>query len=336
MSNTLLHVEDLSVGFRLDQGTVAVTDSVSFDIYEGEVFGLAGESGCGKTITALALLRLLPKPGSVILSGKILFKGTDILTLTLPQLRDFRGREISMIFQEPSAALNPLLPVGKQMHELFEYHRAADRPAERIREILNRVGFPDPDRILNSYPHELSGGMLQRIMIAMAVVLRPSLIIADEPTTALDVTVQAQIMELLYEMQQAAGTSVLLITHNLCLIAQYAKRIAIMYAGRIVESGECGVFLDKPLHPYSQGLLRALPDLRSDDPTLFPIPGQVPQPIDYASGCRFIDRCPHAFAPCKNKPPLFSAQNRLVACYLYENETHSDDHGASENREKAL
>ena len=336
MSNPLLHVEDLSVGFRLDRGTVAVTDSVSFDIDEGEVFGLAGESGCGKTITALALLRLLPKPGSMILSGKILFKGTDVLSLSLPQLRDFRGREISMIFQEPSAALNPLLPVNKQMHELFEYHQTADNPAERIREILNRVGFPDPDRILNSYPHELSGGMLQRIMIAMAVVLRPSLIIADEPTTALDVTVQAQIMELLYEMQQATGTSVLLITHNLCLIAQYAKRIAIMYAGRIVEYGECGVFLDKPLHPYSRGLLRALPDLRSDDPTLVPIPGQVPQPIDYASGCRFIDRCPYAFAPCKNNPPLYSAQNRLVACYLYENATGSDARGASGNREKAL
>ena len=209
--------------------------------------------------------------------------------------------------------------------------RLADNPVQRIREILSRVGFPDPDRILNSYPHELSGGMLQRIMIAMAIVLRPSLIIADEPTTALDVTVQAQIMELLYEMQQATGTSVLLITHNLCLIAQYAKRIAIMYAGRIVESGECGVFLDKPLHPYSRGLLRALPNLRSEDPTLIPIPGQVPQPIDYASGCRFIDRCPHAFARCKNKPPLFSIQNRLVACYLYEN-----DHGTSENPEKVL
>lgn len=319
MSNPLLHVEDLSVGFRLDQGTVAVTDSVSFDIDEGEVFGLAGESGCGKTITALALLRLLPKPGSVVLSGKIFFKGTDVLSLPLPRLRDFRGREISMIFQEPSAALNPLLPVNKQLQELFEYHRSPENPGQRIREVLNRVGFPDPDRILDSYPHELSGGMLQRIMIAMAVILRPSLIIADEPTTALDVTVQAQIMELLYDMQQATGTSVLLITHNLCLIAHYAKKIAIMYAGRIVESGECGVFLDRPLHPYSQGLLRALPDLRSNQPALVPIPGQVPQPADYVQGCRFIDRCPHKFAPCGNKPPLFSAHNRRVACFLYDN-----------------
>ena len=317
----LLIIEDLSIGFTSDQGTVPVTDAVSLKIEKAQAFGLAGESGCGKTITALAILRLLPKPGAKILSGKILFKGVDILTIPIDQLRDIRGREISMIFQEPSAALNPLLPIKTQLFEVFNYHKVKDDPIKRVREVLNRVGFPDPDRVLDAFPHELSGGMLQRIMIAMALMLRPALIIADEPTTALDVTVQAQVMELLFEMQRDTGTSVLLITHNLSLIAHYTKKIAIMYAGRIAETGDSDVFLDKPLHPYSQGLLKALPDLRSNTRKLEPIAGQVPRPVDYVQGCRFFDRCPHAFSACKNKPPLFSVQGRLVACFLYEKES---------------
>lgn len=317
MNNLLLRVENLSIGFRGREGTVAVTDAVSFDIAEGEVFGLAGESGCGKTITALSILRLLPVPGALVLGGDIVFKGRSILSLALPELRDLRGKEISMIFQEPAAALNPLIRVRQQLFELFAYHKAGDNPETRVLEVLRRVGFPDPARILNAYPHELSGGMLQRIMIAMAVILRPSLIIADEPTTALDVTVQAQIMELLCEMQRETGTSVLLITHNISLIAQYANRVAIMYAGRIVEHADCGVFFDKPLHPYSQGLLRALPDLHDGAPAIEPIPGQVPQPVDYVEGCRFVDRCRFAFETCVNRPPLFNTEGRAVACFLY-------------------
>jgi peptide/nickel transport system ATP-binding protein len=317
LSDPLLHVENLSIGFTGEDGTVPVTDAVSFDIDEKEIFGLAGESGCGKTITALAVLRLLPRPGARVLSGEITFKGRSLLSLTMQELREVRGREISMIFQEPSAALNPLLRIRKQLFELFEYHSTPDDPSARVREVLRRVGFPDPDRILDAYPHELSGGMLQRVMIAMAVVLRPSLVIADEPTTALDVTVQAQIMELLGEMQRETGTSVLLITHNLSLIAQYANRVAIMYAGRIVEHGDCSVFFDKPLHPYSRGLLRALPDIYAGVPTIEPIPGQVPQPRDYAPGCRFSDRCPFAFEPCKNRPDLEDVEGRMVACFLY-------------------
>jgi oligopeptide/dipeptide ABC transporter ATP-binding protein len=319
LNKVLLHVENLSIGFKGPAGTVPVTDGVSFDIYEGEVFGLAGESGCGKTITALSVLRLLPVPGARVLSGDIVFKGRSVLSLDAPGLRDVRGREISMIFQEPSAALNPLLRIKKQLFELFDYHKAIDDPGKRVLEVLSRVGFPDPGRILNAYPHELSGGMLQRVMIALALILRPSLIIADEPTTALDVTVQAQIMELLCEMQRETGTSVLLITHNLSLIAQYANRLAIMYAGRIVEYGDCGVFFDKPLHPYSRGLIGALPDLRAGTPKIEPIPGQVPQPRDYAGGCRFADRCRFAFDACKNRPPLETAEGRAVACFLYGN-----------------
>ena len=321
MNNPLLHVENLSIGFKGQTDVVPVTDAVSFDIYEGEVFGLAGESGCGKTVTALSVLRLLPVPSARVLSGDIVFKGKSILSFSAPELRDLRGKGISMIFQEPSAALNPLVRIKKQLFESFEYHKVTDDPLKRILEVLKRVGFPDPDRILNAHPHELSGGMLQRIMIAMAVVLRPPLIIADEPTTALDVTVQAQIMELLAEMQRETGTSVLLITHNLSLIAQYANRVAIMYAGRIVEYGDCGVFFGKPLHPYSQGLLRALPDLRAGTAKIEPIPGQVPQPVDYAEGCRFADRCRHIFDACKNRPPLEYVEGRAVACFLYGNKT---------------
>ena len=289
--------------------------TVSFDIYEGEVFGLAGESGCGKTITALSILRLLPVPGARVLSGDIVYKGESVLSLDASRLRDLRGRAISMIFQEPSAALNPLLRIKKQLFEIFDYHKVSETPEKKVNEVFCRVGFPDPGRILNAYPHELSGGMLQRVMIAMAIVMRPSLIIADEPTTALDVTVQAQIMELLCEMQLETGTSVLLITHNLSLIAQYANRVAIMYAGRIVEYGDCRIFFDKPLHPYSRGLIGALPDLHASVPKIEPIPGQVPQPSDYAAGCRFIDRCPFAFDACVNKPPLDTARGRAVACF---------------------
>lgn len=321
MNNPLLHVENLSIGFGDQSGVVAVTDAVSFDIYEGEAFGLAGESGCGKTITALSVLRLLPVPDARILSGDIVYKGQSVRSFSAPQLHDLRGKEISMIFQEPSAALNPLVRIKKQLFESFEYHKVNDDPQKRILEVLDRVGFPDPGRILNAYPHELSGGMLQRIMIAMAVVLRPSLIIADEPTTALDVTVQAQIMELLCEMQRETGTSVLLITHNLSLIAQYADRVAIMYAGRFVEYGDCKVFFNKPLHPYSRGLLAALPDLHAQTPKIEPIPGQVPRPADYAKGCRFADRCRFVFDTCKNRPPLECIEDRMVACFLYGNKT---------------
>jgi oligopeptide/dipeptide ABC transporter ATP-binding protein len=316
-SPPVLAVENLSIGFTTGRGVVRVTDNVSFTINQGEVFGIVGESGCGKTITALSILRLLPKPAARVLSGAIAFNGKPVFSMTLPELRELRGKSISMIFQEPAAALNPLMRIRQQLFELFEYHNVDDAPETRVIEVLKRVGFREPGRILNAYPHELSGGMLQRVMIAMAVMLKPSLIIADEPTTALDVTVQAQIMELLCEMQRETGTSVLLITHNLGLIAHYANRVAVMYAGRIVECGDCGVFLDLPLHPYSRGLINALPDLKKETLSLEPIKGQVPQPEDYVDGCRFYDRCPQAFDACRATPSLAPEQGRDVACFLY-------------------
>lgn len=314
-------MEDLTVAFETDKEDIEITDKVSFKIYAGEVFGLVGESGCGKTVTALSLLKLLPMPGGKILSGRVQLNGKEILSLSPEQVRDVRGRDITMIFQEPAAALNPLLTVEKQLMECFDYHTFDGDKTKRIQELLQHVGFPDPHRILAAFPHELSGGMLQRVMIAMALIMKPDLIIADEPTTALDVTVQAQIMELLVEMKREMEMSILLITHNLGLIAQYADRLAVMYAGRIVEESDIEAFLDQPLHPYTKGLLDALPKLTSSKPEMVPIPGQVPQPSEYETGCRFRERCPYAFDSCTKKPGLFSiSENQKVACFLYQQE----------------
>jgi len=318
----LIEVKDLTVAFESEGEDVEITDRVSFQIYPGEVFGLVGESGCGKTVTALALLKLLPMPGGKILSGSVRLKGKALHALPPEEIRHVRGSAISMIFQEPAAALNPLLTVRTQLMECFEYHEFNGDRVKRVRELLHRVGFPDPERILAAFPHELSGGMLQRVMIAMALIMGPGLIIADEPTTALDVTVQAQIMELLVEMKRQTQTSILLITHNLGLIAQYADRLAVMYAGRIVEESGVDDFLADPLHPYTRGLLAALPKLTTERSELVPIPGQVPQPRDYESGCRFRKRCEAAFAACMAKPRLFDhGKQHHVACFLYDPET---------------
>jgi oligopeptide/dipeptide ABC transporter ATP-binding protein len=315
----LLAVEGLTVRFETEDGTAEVIDHVSFEILPGEIFGLVGESGCGKTVTALALLKLLPAPIAAITAGRAILQGTDILSLPPERMRHVRGKAISMIFQEPAAALNPLLNVKSQLMECFDYHEFAGDKEKRVRDLLQRVGFPDPQRILASFPHELSGGMLQRVMIAMALIMQPELIIADEPTTALDVTVQAQIMELVVEMQKEFKTSILLITHNLNLIAQYANRLAVMYAGRIVEQSGLDTFLRNPLHPYAHGLLNALPDLNAEQPQLTAIPGYVPQPKDYEPGCRFRERCPRAFERCVHKPELLKVDTaHEVACFLYE------------------
>jgi len=320
LNNTvLLEVKDLTIGFQSGDEIISITDSISFTIHKGEIFGLVGESGCGKTVTALSILRLLPKPGAVIQSGSIVLQGTDLLSLSPDKMQRFRGSEISMIFQEPAAALNPLLTIRKQLMETFQYHTSKEAPMDRINTLLKRVGFASPTRVLQSYPHELSGGMLQRVMIAQALMLKPALIIADEPTTALDVTVQAQIMELLIELCTQEQSSILFITHNLNLIAQYADRLAVMYAGRIVEESPLEPFLENQYHPYSKGLIAALPDLDQTHAVLTPIRGQVPQPKEYPPGCRFRERCEHAFDRCIHTPPSFQiAANRSASCFLYE------------------
>lgn len=317
----LLEVNNLSLGFNTDDGYVEIIENVTFSIKEEEIFGLVGESGCGKTVTSLAIMKLLPQPGAHIRSGEIILNGKDIVKLDKATLQDVRGREVSFIFQEPSAALNPLFPIGKQLLEVFDYHDYKGNRNKRISELLKRVGFADPERILKLYPHELSGGMLQRVMIAMSLLLKPSLIIADEPTTALDVTIQAQIMELLVELKEQEGASILLITHNLNLIAQYADRLGVMYAGRIVEESPAETFFNNPKHPYSKGLLGALPNLRSSEFNMKSIPGQVPQPIEYTAGCRFKERCNKAFEGCNNKPELLYVENNhKVACFLFKGE----------------
>ena len=316
-SPALLEVKNLSIAFGEGPQSVAVTDAVGFSVAPGEIYGLVGESGCGKTVTSLAILRLLPVPSGKIVSGSVLFKGRDLVSMNPPDLRKIRGGEISMIFQEPTASLNPLLTVEKQLMECFQYHPHHMKPGRRVREMLEQVGLSDYNRVLKAYPHELSGGMLQRVMIAMALLLKPQLIIADEPTTALDVTVQAQIMELLVGLRETYGTAILLITHNLNLIAQYADRLGVMYAGRMVEESTVDEFLEGPLHPYTQGLLAALPQLR-DTRAIKPIPGQVPQPKDFKPGCRFADRCPERMEICAQKPAWTPKGNRRVACFLHE------------------
>jgi peptide/nickel transport system ATP-binding protein len=320
----ILQVENLSLGFEDASGIIAITEGVSFEMQAGEIYGLVGESGCGKTVTALSLLKLLPIPGGKVLSGRILYKGQDILTHSMADMRKLRGAEIAMIFQEPGAALNPLYTVQQQLLECFQYHPFDGNPKQRVLELLDRVGIADPKRILTVYPHELSGGMLQRVMIAMALLLNPGFIIADEPTTALDVTVQAQIMDLLTGLSREFNTAILMITHNLNLIAQYADRVAVMYAGRMVEEGSVEAVLQYPLHPYTQGLLKALPTLRGTKTKPQPIAGQVPRPKEYKQGCRFYDRCSRAIEICKTQPPLQNVSglakgaevNHRVACFV--------------------
>ena len=302
-ANSLLEVSDLSIGINRSGGVLPLTDRVSFHLNQGEVLGLIGESGCGKSITSLAIMGMLPEPGGTLLNGKVQFMGQDIFSLSEAGLNQLRGQKISMIFQEPFAAMNPLIRIGDQMLEVFEYHPVDFDKYQKIKDLLDEVGLTDHNRILQSYPHELSGGMLQRIMIAMSLLLDPDLLIADEPTTALDVTVQAQIMNLIVRLKKERKMSVLLISHNISLMAQYTDRICVMYAGQIVESNHTESFLEQPNHPYSNGLMHAIPTLDKQERKIISIPGQVPEPGKYKQGCRFKSRCIHATDLCLSDPP---------------------------------
>jgi peptide/nickel transport system ATP-binding protein len=306
----LLQVSDLSIGIKRPTSVLQLTAGVSFDLAEGEIHGLIGESGCGKSISSLAIMGMLPEPDGVLLSGSVRFKGENIYQLDDSSLNSLRGDKISMIFQEPFAAMNPLLRVGDQMQEVFEYHTTDFDRHQKIRNLLDEVGLTDHARILKSFPHELSGGMLQRVMIAMSLLLDPELLIADEPTTALDVTVQAQIMSLIVRLCKERKMSVLLISHNISLMAQYADRISVMYAGQVVESNNINPFLSQPLHPYSKGLMRAIPSLDKEDSKIISIPGQVPEPGSYPVGCRFKDRCLDASEVCLTEPPEKNHDNK--------------------------
>ncbi len=320
------------------ESPLQVTDRVSFDIFPGEFFALVGESGCGKSVTAMSILRLLPYPSAKIVNGEVMFETdgatrTDLVKLPLEDLQKIRGSEIACIFQEPMQALNPVVTIKKQLLEVFKFgafrvsggeprgvsgdESRAKEPLAIIREQLLAAGFKDPERVLDSYPHELSGGMLQRVCIVMALLSKPRLIIADEPTTALDVTVQAQVLAVLKEMAEKTGTAVLLITHNMGIVSEYAHRVAVMYAGRIVECGPVREVINQPMHPYTQGLLAAIPESHGDLRTLVSIPGSVPHPRDFAVGCRFADRCSRCTAECKKEalPPKVGSAGHFANCF---------------------
>ncbi|MFL6215315.1 MAG: ABC transporter ATP-binding protein [Blastocatellia bacterium] len=317
----LLEVADLRVFFRTDAGVVRAVDGVSFSIGEGETLGLVGESGCGKSVTAYAILQLLAAPPAEYAGGEIRFRGENLLALDERRLRRVRGNRISMVFQEPMSSLNPILSVGRQITEAILEHQAVSKAEARERaiEMLRRVHIPAPEARFNEYPHQMSGGMKQRVMIAMALACRPQLLIADEPTTALDVTIQAQILDLLNELQSDLGMSVLLITHDLGVVAETCDRVAVMYAGKIVEYAPVVELFERPKHPYTHGLFRSLPTLNEKRSRLAVIPGAVPSPLDFPSGCRFRTRCAMAQEVCKQEPPLREVvAGHGAACHFAE------------------
>jgi oligopeptide/dipeptide ABC transporter ATP-binding protein len=318
---TLLSVADLRVNFHTDDGVVGAVDGVSFDIASGETLGLVGESGCGKSVTAYSILKLLPVPPAEYAAGSIIFRGEHLLRLDDKAMRRVRGNLISMIFQEPASSLNPIMSIGSQITEAIREHRRASRREAReiAIDMLRRVGIPSPEARFHEYPHQMSGGMKQRAMIAMALVCRPALLIADEPTTALDVTIQAQILELLNELQRELDMSVLLITHDLGVVAETCDRVAVMYAGKVVESAPVALLFERPKHPYTHGLFRSLPTFGERKEQLAVIPGTVPSPLDYPSGCRFRTRCSMVQEVCKDEPPLRQVEkNHFAACHFAE------------------
>ena len=323
MPEILLDIRKLSVQFFTYQGIVRALEDITIYIERGEILGLVGETGCGKSVLARSVLRLIADPPGKISGGEIFFKGQDILKLRREQLRQIRGNEISMIFQEPMSSLNPVFTIGNQMREVVMLHQRIDRQrAQKICiEMLEKVKMPDPEQVLSKYPHELSGGMRQRAMIAMELSCRPDLLIADEPTTALDVTVQAQVLTILEDLTRKSDVSVLFISHDLGVIAQLCDRIAVMYAGYIVEIASVWDIFSNPKHPYTQGLLQSIPRLDEETESLMAIAGVVPGLIEPPGGCRFHPRCSRKFSHCDREVPRLQEleMNHFVACHLYDN-----------------
>jgi oligopeptide/dipeptide ABC transporter ATP-binding protein len=330
MPPTLLEIQDLSVSFHTSQGVQEAVDHVSFSLEEGETLGLVGESGCGKSVTALSILGLVNTSTGVVESGRILFRGENLPDLSPEALRRLRGNDISMVFQEPMTSLNPILCVGRQIAEPLIIHQGLSKTEAYASAAtwLKRVKIPMAKKRMKEYPHQLSGGMRQRVMIAMAMVCRPGLLIADEPTTALDVSTQAQILTLIEKLKAELKMSVLFITHDLGIIAQTAQRVVVMYAGQVVETALVADIFDRPAHPYTKGLLKSIPRMgqlaTGTKKRLQAIPGSLPPPGKRIFGCRFADRCPHVFEPCRQKrPDLFLVENHQHArCWLYADESH--------------
>jgi len=322
MSDALLQIENLHTFFYGESGVARAVDGVSFSVGAGETIGLVGESGCGKSVTALSVLRLVRPPGRIEPGSRILFEGRDLVTLDERQLRTVRGARIAMIFQEPMTALNPVFTVGEQIAEVVRIHSKTTRRDawQRAVEMLQIVGIPAPAERAKEYPHQLSGGMRQRVVIAMALVMNPALVIADEPTTALDVTIQAQILELLQQLQGRFGMSIVLITHDLGVVAETVSRVLVMYGGEIVEEAPVKTLFAEAHHPYTEGLLAAMPRLGESRERLRTIPGTVPPPTRWPEGCRFHDRCPYAWERCtREHPPLYQIGGGHVSrCHLAE------------------
>ena len=326
-NDSLLQVRNLKTYFYTESGVAKAVDGISFDIREGETLGLVGESGCGKSVTALSIMRLIQNPPGRIEGGEVIFKGRDLLTLSERKMRKFRGSEFSMIFQEPMTSLNPVFTCGDQIAEALILHQNLDRKTakEKAVELLKLVGVQPPEQRADEYPYQLSGGMRQRVMIAIALSCNPSLLIADEPTTALDVTIQAQILELLADIREQFDMAVLTITHDLGVIAEVADRVAVMYAGKIVEYADVGELFGHPLHPYTKGLLASIPVIGEKKDRLMVIPGRVPEAVRWPAGCRFHPRCALADAHCADKEPELKEKEKghRVACWKVSSQKDS-------------
>lgn len=324
MAKTLVEFKDVHTYFYTEAGTVKAVNGVSYKIKEGETVCVVGESGCGKSVTALSLMRLIAAPQGEIVKGNISFDGKDITSLSEEEMMSIRGNDISMIFQEPMTSLNPVFTVGNQIMESIMLHQKLDKKQARDKaiEMITLVGIPRAEAIVDSYPHELSGGMRQRIMIAMALSCNPKLLIADEPTTALDVTIQAQILDLMRDIKQKTQTSIMLITHDLGVVAEMADYVVVMYAGKVIEEGPVNDIFKNPLHPYTRGLLKSKPVINQEADRLYSIPGQVPNPIGMKDSCYFHERCDHCMEICKNQIPTIKNydEQHKISCFLYDGE----------------
>ena len=318
---TVLQVKNLKTYFYTEEGMVPAVDGLDFELGKGETLAIVGESGCGKSVTSLSVLRIVPTPPGKILDGEILYKGEDLLKKSEREMSAIRGNEISMIFQEPLTSLNPVFTIGKQITDILRMHQGMNKKQayEKAVEMLAKVRIPSPEKVVNDYPHQLSGGMRQRVMIAMALACNPGILIADEPTTALDVTIQAQIMHLLCDLKKDRDTSIILITHDLGVVAQIAENVMVMYAGQAVEYADVKSIFKEPLHPYTKGLLKSLPVLGEEKDELYSIKGNIPSPKDYPQGCRFSPRCDQACEKCRKEPPPLTVlpDGRKVRCWNY-------------------
>jgi oligopeptide/dipeptide ABC transporter ATP-binding protein len=320
MSEKLVEIRNLRTHFYTEDGVVPAVDGVNFYIKRGETLGVVGESGCGKSVTALSIMRLIPNPPGKIVEGEILFEGQDLVKKSESEMRKIRGNDISMIFQEPMTSLNPVFTIGDQIAEAIQLHQGLNHreALDKSVEMLRLVGIPLPERRVKEYPHQLSGGMRQRVMIAMALSCNPKLLVADEPTTALDVTIQAQILEIMKKLKKELGMAIMLITHDLGVVAEMCERVIVMYGGKVVEEADVLSLFKNPLHPYTEGLLQSIPRMDEDVEKLHVIEGVVPNPLYLPEGCRFHPRCPYAVEKCKESQPALEqvAPGRYVACFF--------------------